>query len=516
MTTCILTAFLVFYSNGAIANKNVYENAASKSIELDSGKLTKKIEQSLDKLSVVQGLSIAVYYPNGHYVAGFGVSDNDSHEKVSTDTVFYIASSTKSMLALLMSIKHEQGEVNLDQSLRDFAPSAPFPKNINAHQITIRNLLSMSSGIKHPAYVHRVAYSGEHNQNLLWDLIGQTKPNQSKKIRLGHFRYTNWNYNLLARLVEQNTRQTWQQMLQSEIFNKLGMTRTTAYISKAEKEGWSIARPHSSIGGDAPRRSYLEKTDKTMQSAGGVYMSAKDALTWLDLFINDGAVNGKPVFAAKAIQATREPLTAANTRFGPYQRDFYGLGWYIGRYGKDNIKFVHHFGGFSGARAHISYMPEKNIGVAVFVNDSQVGSKLVDVIANYVYDSLLGYESSPDSFNMKLDEIVEWKEDTNTKIAAQRERISQRKWSLERPLKDYQGTYINEEFGTIKIEVEANTLRVTNGNLTALAQAGDNPESIMVELIPLNGQYLKFKSVFFGFGSIQAVEYEGVIFELLN
>jgi hypothetical protein len=287
-------------------------------------------------------------------------------------------------------------------------------------------------------------------------------------------------------------------------------------MSKAEKDGWSIARPHSTLGEDAPRRSYLEKTDKTMQSAGGVYMSANDALTWLSIFINDGTLNEKQVFVPNAIKATREHLTIANTNFGSYQRDFYGLGWYIGPYGKDNTKLVHHFGGFSGARAHISYMPEKDIGVAVFVNDSQVGSKLIDSIANYVYDSLLGYESAPELLDKRLDEIVEWKDNLNTKVIALREQISLREWSLEQPLKDYQGTYINEEFGTIQIEVEANTLRVTNGNLTALAQAGDKPESIRVELIPMSGEHLQFKSGLFGFGGIKAVEYAGVIFELVN
>mgnify|MGYP003653691567 CR=1 FL=1 len=506
---CFLIPILVSFELFAVENKHAVESP-----KLQKEKITQDIEHVLNRLKVVQGLSIAVYSTSGTYVAGFGVTDIETQENVTTDTAFYIASSTKSMLALLMSVKHANGKINLDKSLKDFAPNAPFPKAIKAEQISLRDLLSMSSGIKHPAYVHRVAYSGEHDPELLWNLIGKTKPNQSKKIRLGHFRYTNWNYNLLARLVEQKTMQTWQQMLQNEIFNALSMTRTTAYISKAKKESWSIARPHSTLGYDAPKRSYLEKTDKTMHSAGGVYMSAKDALTWLSVFINDGMADGNRLFEPQVIEATREPLTLANTSFGDYQRDHYGLGWYIGPYGNDNVKLVHHFGGFSGARAHVSYMPEKKMGVAVFVNDSQVGSKTIDAIANYVYDTLLGDESATVILVQRIDEIINWKDDLNARIASSREEISRREWTLKRHIGEYKGTYMNEEWGTIQVEIENGLLRVTNGNLTALASAGTKSESIRVELVPMNGTEVQFKSAWFG--GIEGLEYEGIKFKLIK
>lgn len=501
----ILVSFELFAANNAPASNHP---------NLEKEKFTHDIDQVLNRLEVVQGLSIAIYYPNGSYSAGFGVTDIETQESVTVDTAFYVASSTKSMLGLLMSMKHAEGEVDLDQSLKDFAPDAPFPKSIKAERISLRNLLSMSSGIKHPAYVHRVAYSGEHNPELLWHLIGKTKPNQSKKIRLGHFRYTNWNYNLLTRLLEQKTKQTWQQMLQNEIFNKLGMTRTTAYLSKAIKEDWSIARPHLTLGSDAPKRTYLEKADKTMHSAGGVYMSARDSLVWLSVFINNGTVNGNKVFDSQIIEATREPLTEANTSFGEYRRDHYGLGWYIGPYGKDNVKLVHHFGGFSGARAHISYMPGREMGVALFVNDSEVGSELIDAIANYVYDTLLDDESATATFEKRIDEIAKWKHDLNIRIASLKEEISRREWTLKRPITEYQGTYTNEEWGTIQVEVEKDTLRVTNGNLTALASPGKKSESIRVELIPMTSAQVHFKSAWFG--GISGLEYKGIRFDLVE
>lgn len=64
------------------------------------------------------------------------------------------------------------------------------------------------------------------------------------------------------------------------------MMHTTARASRAAAAGWSVARPHLAIDG-APRRIYLEKVDRTMQSAGGMLASAGDAARWLELMIAD-------------------------------------------------------------------------------------------------------------------------------------------------------------------------------------------------------------------------------------
>lgn len=502
----LLTLVFIFHSQTTHAQ--ISKNADSRATYNEG--ITKKINDAFIKLEAVQGLSLAIYsQKNGGYVSSFGVTDIQTREKVNGDTAFYIASSTKSMFALLFAIAHEQGKIDLDQSIQDFAPDAPFPDSINAQKITLRHLLNMSSGIKNPSYVHRVAYSGEHDQTLLWKLIRETQPNQNKNIRLGHFRYTNWNYNLLARLLEHNTNKPWQQTLQEELFDKAGMSRTTAYTSIINKEGWSVARPHVTLGDDAPRKTYLEKTDKTMHSAGGVYMTANDALRWLSIFVNDGVVDNRRVFSDKAVQATRQKQTPTNTSFGKYQRDYYGLGWYIGPYIRNDVELVHHFGGFSGARAHVSYMPDEKIGVALFVNDSQVGSKFIDIVANFIYDSYLNYDLASESFEQEIQDLIEWKQEINAQLVDLRHDISKRKWTLDKQLQKYAGKYFNELYGTIEVKVESDTLRVTNGYLTALAQAGTETDSVRVELLPMEGQEIQFNTSWFS-SDIKSLEFDGI------
>ena len=339
-----------------------------------------RILESLDRLDTVQGLSVAVYTPEGVYAQGFDVVDMETGERVTADTAFYIASSTKSFLAFAMSLLDARGDIDLDDAIADYAPDATFPPSIDAGAVTLRDLLTHTSGIENNPLAFRLAFTGEHDPETLWRLLGESRPNEDAPH--GAFEYTNVGYNILTVLTDHKLQTRWQDLLQREIFDKAGMTHTSAYMSAAERGGWSLARPHGTLGPDAPYRIRLEKTDATMQSAGGMIMSAADAATWLSVMINDGRIDGEQVFPAAAIQATRAPLADAGGSFGDYTRDHYGLGWYLGDYRGEPM--VHHFGGFAGARAHISYLPGRKVGVAAFVNDSSAGFQVPDVIANYV------------------------------------------------------------------------------------------------------------------------------------
>jgi len=479
--------------------------------QADCKPIREMVVEGLRELPSIQGVSVAVYSPNQACAFGFGITDIETQESVTTDTSFYIASSTKSMLALALATMHERGEINLDQPIADLSPSAPFPRSIPTDEITLRHLLAMSSGIKNPAYVHRVAITGEHTQDQLWNLIGATERNRSRSIRFGKFRYTNWNYNLAARLIEEERAARWQDILREELFERLGMTRTTAYMSRATSEGWSLARPHATLDPNGTSRSYLEKVDATMQSAGGVIMSASDALKWLALFVDEGRLDGQQLIPARVIQATRRPLTEVDSQFNGFQRDHYGLGWYLGPYKETGMQLVHHFGGFSGARAHISYIPDRDLGVAIFVNDSMVGSRFIDTAARYIYDSFLELDGAQAAYRQEIQDTKLWATDIRSRVASLRAETANRPWALRRARSDYVGTYTHEDFGSFEISYVDGDLLVKNGQTHSIAQPGSMPDTIRVELIPLEGDEIAF-----GYqrsGDIQDLTFRGVRYD---
>lgn len=464
--------------------------------------LDARAAEGLAKLNTVQGVAIAVYTPDGVYAKGFGVTDIDTGAPADADTAFYIASSTKPFTALAMSILDRRGAIDLDATLSKFAPGAEFPAAVKPGETTLRNLLTHTSGIKNDPIGFRVAYTGQHDPKTLWRLLGASEVNADAP--LGKFQYTNAGYNILTILTDRALGKPWQDVLAEEIFAPAGMTRTSAYMSKAAREGWTVARPHATVGPGAPSRIYLEKTDATMQSAGGMIMSANDAARFLELVVEDGRLGGREVVPAEVVRATRAPYAEVGESSGEYSRDHYGLGWYIGNYRGDAM--AHHFGGFAGARAHLSYLPERKIGVAVFINDSEAGFELADIIANYVYDALTGKDDAASRYEQSLTKTAAMVAMYNAKIAADREKRAGREWTLSLPRRAYVGTYESDLAGVFEISLDGDDLVVTIGNLHAVAEPFTAPDTIRVELFPGLGEVIGFRVN--GTGDVAALRYQ--------
>lgn len=453
-----------------------------------SGEIDEFVETAMDQLGVVPGFSLAVYTPDGVYARGFGVTDIETGDPVSAETAFYIASSTKSFVALTMNVLHRRGEIDLDATLSEYAPEAGFPDSIAPDEVTLRELLTHSSGVSNGPISFRAAFTGQHTPELNWRLLSASEPNEDAP--RGTFDYTNEGYNVLTVMTDKKLGVDWQDLIVREIIAPAGMTRTTAYMSKAKSEGWSLARPHFTGLETGPVRIELEKTDKTMQSAGGMVMSANDSLRWMELLIEDGNVGGKQILDAEAVRETREPLVEFGGEFADYKRDHYGLGWYTGPY-KDDL-LVHHFGGFAGFRAHVSYMPERKVGVAAFVNDSQAGFPLPDVVANFIYDRLAGDPDARANADAALEGLVARRDQVFAGVAADRENRAAREWKLSLPREDYAGVYENDLFGVIDVAVEDGELVLNMGNLRSVAEPFTAPESIRHELIPHSGDVMMF------------------------
>lgn len=428
------------------------------------------------------GLGVAVYSREGTYARGFGVTDIETGEPVTTATAFYIASSTKALTSLAFAALHGRGELDLDQTLAAFAPDAPFPAEIQPAQVRLRDLLTHTSGIVNNPIAYRVAFTGQHDPQTLWRLLGSSRANI--KAPLGRFQYTNVGYNIATILTDRRMGLPWQDLLRREIFEPADMGRASARMSEANARGWSIAKPHLLAPTGRVERVYLEKTDQTMQSAGGVIMSAESALKWLELLVEGGRVGGRQVIPADVMRETFAARTVAMPH--RYDADRYGLGWYVGSYFGSRI--LYGFGGFPGHRSHVSFLPDRGIGVAVVTNDSTLADPLTDVIANYVYDAANGRADAPQRFDAGLDAVAKRRE-----MLAERAKHPRGDWNLSAPREAYVGHYENADWGRIEVQMEGAGIRIRYGVLSAIAEPSI-ANGLRVELVP---------------GSVQTILFEG-------
>lgn len=463
------------------------------------------IASALAEITEVPGLAMAVVVEDRVALArGWGVADIENDVPSTGETLYYIASATKPFTALAAARLHARGIIDLDSSLASHLEGSGMDLELVPAAVTLRDLLSHTAGLENGAMTTRLAYTGEHTPELLWRLLSATEPNEAGP---GSFEYTNFGYNLLTLVLERELDQPWQDLLRDEVFAPAGLQRTTAYASLPVAEGWPVAAPYFGMHPEGMWRVPLVKVDATMHSAGGMLTTAEDAARWLLLQLNDGRIDGQQIFDPEVIHETHlsrvEPEDSGRRLFGTTGC---GLGWLHGSYAGQEV--LHHSGGYPGFRSLISFMPEAGVGVALFVNESSVGNPLAETLVAWAYDWWL--ESGTETGDEALARVVQMRDRFAERIEAGFAERAQREWALELDRAAYVGRYANSAYGLVEVQVEGESLEVRMGQLHCVAEPFSEPNSIRVELVPGQGEVMRF--IVGEDGHVSAMEYDGARF----
>ena len=471
------------------------------------------IAQAFDEVGAVPGLAVAVVRGGETvYARGFGYADVERSLPVTADTPFYIASATKPFTALLAALLDRDGLLALDASLASLFPDVAFDPAIEADSVTVRQLLAHVSGVENGPIGFRAAYTGQHTPAEMRRLLARSAPNAEAP--RGQFDYTNVGYNIVSLRMDELSGGPWQTLLADRLFAPLGMTHTTAYASAAE--AWAPARPYTPGPDGRPERIALVKHDDTMQAAGGLYASAADLARWLRLQLGGGRLDGVQMIPADVLDETHRPVAAdRGDAFGPFGRDGYALGWHTGRY--DGEPVLHHFGGFAGFHTHLSFMPDRDLGVVVLANESGAGGRLALLLAGFAYDWWSASSTEGDAVAERtLEGAAALRSGFDRYLAhgareaAQR---AERTWQLSLPAAAYAGTYADPDSGTLVVEHDPEAgLAVRFGRLQSAAEPFTDPESARVELIPGRGEGIRFE---LEGGQVRALVYVGQRFARL-
>lgn len=460
------------------------------------------VHRVVERVPGVPGVAVAVVRDTGTvYLGAAGYRDIEAGLPATPATPYYIASSTKSFTGMAASLLAARGVLDLDAPLSRYLPEARLPAARSADSVTLRQLLTHSMGFSNRAIVIRTAYTGEHTDAQLIDLL------RDSKVTDRVFHYDNLGYVVAGLVLDRVTGKPWQEVLDSAIFSPLGMRHTTAYMSRAH--GWGVAVPYLGGVDSLPRRLPMTKRDETMHPAGGMVSSAADLARWLEANLNGGRLEGRQVLDAVALQEAHrlQVRLPEAVEFGPFRRFGYGLGWYWGTYDGDTL--LHHFGGYQGARAHLSFMPAHHTGVVVLLNASGPVADVADLIATAAYDVVLGKPDAAARFDSALAETERQIAEAREGAARARAEIAARPSTLSRAAQDYAGVYRSRALGTIRVRFEDERLRLTLGPLDGFAGYYTRPDAVRVEFSPGEGRVVQF---FTSSRGVDSLEFAGYVF----
>jgi CubicO group peptidase (beta-lactamase class C family) len=447
------------------------------------------VHRVVARLEDVPGLAVAVVRDTGAvYIGAAGYRGPGARLPATAATPYYVASSTKSFTAMAAALLAARGRLDLDAPLSRYLPDLRLPPARPAESVTVRQLLTHTTGFANDAVVIRTAYTGEWTPGELIALLADSRVTERS------FEYDNLGYVVAGLVIDRVAGTSWKDVLARSLFAPLGMTRTTAYMSRAG--GWGVAVPYWAGTDSLPRRLPRAKRDETMHAAGGVVSTAGDLAHWLEANLAEGRLDGVQLLRANAVQETHrlQVRLPREQRFGPFRRYGYALGWYWADYAGDTL--LQQFGSFAGARAHVSFMPGRRVGVAVLLNVSGPAADVADLVATYAYDVVLGKPGVGARYDSLLDSTAAALHEAKAQLAAERVRLAKRPSTLSLPVTAYAGAYTGASLGTMCVELRpgarGDALEIRLGPLVAAASPYTRRDAVWVEFEPGHGEVVRF------------------------
>ncbi|RYE26503.1 MAG: serine hydrolase [Sphingobacteriales bacterium] len=428
-----ITICLLLLANLAFAQKN--------DIRLKG--MDAEIDHILKAYNAV-GMSVAVVENNKViHMQGFGYRDAEHQLPVTPNTIFPIGSITKSFTASLLGMLEGQGQLSLKDKPSQYIPALKFYSNEMDNHIAIDNLLSHTTGIGN-ADGSYILFPAESRLALM-PRLQYLQPDGTPKDR---WIYSNMGYIIAGTIAEQVSKQSWEQNIEQKIFTPLGMSSSGTSIAAMSKSA-DYAFGYGMSNGKVEKVLFEEQ--ENARPAGAITSTASDMVKRLNIWLNNGSIDGKTILPEAYVQEAISFKAIDNghppdaSEPGVYLFG-YGYGWRVNSY-KGHYK-VQHGGNVSGFSSQVVMYPTDKLGVVVLTN--QTNSILPYVITDLVASRMLKLPRTEwNKYPVKVSDI--------NVVSKEIKGIDTEKKPTH-VLADYSGKYANPGYGTFEIVNEANAL----------------------------------------------------------
>ncbi|WNG95614.1 serine hydrolase [Mycobacterium sp. ITM-2016-00318] len=336
---------------------NAIENAIAK---IDG------IADGLMKKSGIPGMAVAVVHGGkAVYAKGFGVKDIKKGEKVDSDTVFQLASLSKSISSTVVAQQVSEKAIGWDTPVVSKLPWFALSDPVITKMVSVGDMFSHRSGLP------------DHAGDMLDDL-GYDRRYVLERLRdqpLDPFRisyaYTNFGLTSAAEAVAVNARKSWEDLADDVLFKPLGMASTSFRFADFEGRK-NRALGHIHIDGRYEPR-YV-RDPQPQAPAGGVSSSVNDLTHWLALMLADGSYQGKQIVDAKALLPAVSPQILSSPPSEPAMRSgFYGFGFNVGTTSAARTS-LSHSGAFElGSGTNFVIIPSADVAIVALTNATPSG-----------------------------------------------------------------------------------------------------------------------------------------------
>lgn len=342
------------------------------------------------------GLGIGVVHDGAFvYGKGFGWADVSSRRPVTTDTIFRIGSTSKTLTAIGLMQLWEQGRFDLDDPVAEHLRSYRFIQPKGSRPATIRDVMTHTSG------------AGEFNSlaDIVGDLqttglgvpYGQRIPTLAEHYRKGvradsppgqKWAYANHAIATLGQLVEDLSGEPFADYMRDRVLDPLGMTGSDFLRNDR-------VRDRLAVGYHFKRGKFGTVRDQEiiLAAAGSGFSSVDDMARYLVALTNGGANEHGSVLKPETLQL----MMRSHWQVAPGVP--FSMGLVFMRDDLDDHAILHHGGGWPGFKTMMRVVPAERLGVIVCSNGDDLSPLS---IADSLVRDLLGVPRQGEYFRRTL------------------------------------------------------------------------------------------------------------------
>jgi beta-lactamase class C len=293
----------------------------------------------------------------------YGVRGTKDKQAITPNTAFRLASVSKTFSGELAAILISQSKFGWEDPLVEYLPEFKLKKEGQAEGITIKHVLSHSSGLMPNAFDGYL--KGRFRFNHIITKFEALEPYCAPGNCYG---YQNVLFSFIEEVMQRSTGKAYAELMQQQIFVPLKMENASVGFNPY-KQTSNKAHPHVKVSRNGPWHQVKVKKDfYKVGSAAGINASISDMSKWLVAQLG----HTPNVIPAHLLDTVREPVVRTskalrrNNWKGILDDAHYGIGWRIYQYNDDILYF--HSGWVEGFRAVIAYSDEKQVGMVLLAN----------------------------------------------------------------------------------------------------------------------------------------------------
>jgi D-alanyl-D-alanine carboxypeptidase len=376
----LASALVLIAATPLSATRAAAQNPSAQSANALPAELSARVHAAIDSVmraTQVPSASVGIVRDGRVvYVAAFGKARLTPPLAATPDMRYAIGSISKQFTVAAVMLLAQEGKLSLDDPVARW-----FPELTRANEVTLRNLMSHTSGYED--------YAPQDYTIPAW-----TKPTTAQAIVHEwatkpldfdpgtQYQYSNTNFNIVGLIVEKASGQPFWTFLTSRVLDPVGLAHTNDLDTQHDQLGPTGYFRHA-LG---PLRPAIMEAPGWYFADGEMAMPVRDLLTW------DMSVMNETLLQPASYAAMETPMTLKDGR-----QIGYGLGLSVARVNGHRV--VSHGGEVGGFVAYNAVFPDDKVAVAVLTNQeaSPAASAMGRAIAALLIPELAPGPASTDS-----------------------------------------------------------------------------------------------------------------------